>query len=203
MCRDSGGCVVGWLSEKNEHNEVFYDLMGPDRLNLGCALNHEPGWTNLDINPAVKPDVVADLEAPPLPLADESFDFILGSHVFEHVRNFVPLVSDLWRILRPGGLLVSVTPYYMSEIAVAEPLHIRYFSEVTWPMMCRSAHESVGTAGNGASQGYTFHEWEILRTIMVPLKDWNKLLPGIPLEVAHRHFWNIIQEIIVVLRKPS
>ena len=39
-----------------------------------------------------------------------SFDAVTARHVIEHVRDAVPFVAECWRILKPGGRLVLVTP---------------------------------------------------------------------------------------------
>ena len=40
----------------------------------------------------------------------ESFDAIVGSHVIEHVPDPGGLMADIWEALRPGGIMVMVTP---------------------------------------------------------------------------------------------
>lgn len=113
--------------------DLFGAYLGVDNLYLGCARNHEQGFTNLDISANVGADVVHDLEVLPLPFATASFDCVFGSHVFEHIHKerFLPLVEDLRRILRPGGYLISVTPYCSSDDAIDNPFHFRAFSEIT------------------------------------------------------------------------
>ncbi len=55
--------------------------------------------------------VSQDLDRPPYPLADGSFDVAILSEVLEHLREY-PLRSleEVARILRPGGVLVLTTP---------------------------------------------------------------------------------------------
>lgn len=54
-----------------------------------------------------------DFEAEPsLPFEDRSFDAVTMLAVFEHVdpAALTPLLSDIRRVLRPGGILVLTTP---------------------------------------------------------------------------------------------
>lgn len=48
--------------------------------------------------------------ARPLPLADESFDTVLSFQVFEHVDDTARYLSEIRRVLVPGGRLVLITP---------------------------------------------------------------------------------------------
>lgn len=69
-----------------------------------------------DIDPDRKPDVVDDITASQFP--DESFNAIVIMEVLEHVTQPFAAVAELHRLLRPGGLLVMSTPFFV-------PLHDR------------------------------------------------------------------------------
>ncbi len=45
-----------------------------------------------------------------LPLADSSIDRILMVHLLEHTENAGEALSEAWRVLSPGGVLVAVVP---------------------------------------------------------------------------------------------
>lgn len=58
-----------------------------------------------------KPDIVANLDEDRLTsLADESQDFVIASHVLEHLANPIAMLVDCFRVLRPGGLVVLLVP---------------------------------------------------------------------------------------------
>jgi SAM-dependent methyltransferase len=46
----------------------------------------------------------------PLPLADSAFDLVLCAETIEHVRDVQLLLSEVRRVLRPGGTLALTTP---------------------------------------------------------------------------------------------
>jgi ubiquinone/menaquinone biosynthesis C-methylase UbiE len=51
-----------------------------------------------------------------IPLPDESFDIVLSWSVFEHVSNPVAVLSEMRRILRPGGFMfLQIWPLYFSQ----------------------------------------------------------------------------------------
>jgi SAM-dependent methyltransferase len=58
--------------------------------------------------------VCADLAAP-LPFRDGAFDAALCSDTFEHLVDPLALLSDLHRVLRPGGLLLCHVPNEFSH----------------------------------------------------------------------------------------
>ena len=98
-------------------------------LEIGCGKERLfPDAVTLDINSIHRPTVVHDLEQTPYPFPDDSFDIILCCHILEHVRQFVPCVAELHRILKPGGLIFVEAPYFSSVFAHADPTHVRAFT---------------------------------------------------------------------------
>jgi SAM-dependent methyltransferase len=53
-------------------------------------------------------DCPADLTA--LPFANESCDFIFASHVLEHIKDDAKAISEIARVLKPGGIAVLPVP---------------------------------------------------------------------------------------------
>ena len=73
--------------------------------------------------------VTADLHAPAdlrlditaMDLPDGSFDLILCSHVLEHVPDDRAAMSELCRVLSPGGLALVLTPYRPDRPTYEDP----------------------------------------------------------------------------------
>lgn len=179
--------------------DLFGPYLGLDNLNLGCARNHLDGFTNLDCSPNVGADVVWDLHDLPLPFEDNRWDCIFGSHVFEHIcrERFIQLAGELQRILRPGGYLISVTPYCSSDDAIDNPFHLQTFSEITWHYADQRIYQTPGTAGYG-DFGV---DWDlpVIATHFVPYPE-HRHAPD--LDIRRRHWRNVIQELHVVMQKP-
>lgn len=58
-----------------------------------------------------KPDLVVDLNRNALqPVASQSEDFIVCSHLLEHLANPLRAITDFHRVLRPGGTLLILLP---------------------------------------------------------------------------------------------
>ncbi len=64
------------------------------------------GYYSADINPALA-DHVADIMQIPFP--DETFDYIICSHVLGHVPDEKKAVSEMYRVLKPGGEALVMT----------------------------------------------------------------------------------------------
>ncbi len=88
----------------------------------GCDPNPElAGWTRAHlpfVNAAVSdPD-------PPLPYADDSFDFVYALSIFTHLaeRHALPWMAELRRVVKPGGLLLLTVAgeAYRERLAPAE-----------------------------------------------------------------------------------
>jgi SAM-dependent methyltransferase len=102
----------------------------PDRLNLGCGHDVRPGYVNLDTAALPGVDVVHDLEDLPLPFADGQFAEIECQDVLEHV-DYVPVLREVHRILRPGGRVHVRSPHFTSRAVYLDPTHRTAFSVST------------------------------------------------------------------------
>jgi SAM-dependent methyltransferase len=105
-----GAAVGEWLAA---HRDVMHGHL----LDLGCGNQPYRSWyeplvarvTALDAAPLPGVHVVAFADA--VPLADESFDVILATEVLEHVNNAEKAMSEIFRLLRPGGHVIVTVPY--------------------------------------------------------------------------------------------
>lgn len=81
------------------------------KLHIGCGKRKIHGWVNLDLDPANKPDIVADAGTLKKINAN-SVEILYASHVLEHFkRNNTLKVLQLWYSkLRPGGVLRLAVP---------------------------------------------------------------------------------------------
>lgn len=66
-------------------------------------------WLRVNIDPAERPDVVADAAA--LPLRGESVDWIVCVEVLQYVTSPDAAVREAARVLAPGGAIVLAVPF--------------------------------------------------------------------------------------------
>ncbi len=85
-------------------------------LNVGCGTDYKDGWINIDNNMDQnieddRLDLNWDLRNP-LPMKDNSVDFIFNEHLVEHLT--VPeaeiMLKDFKRVLKPGGVMRIAMP---------------------------------------------------------------------------------------------
>jgi SAM-dependent methyltransferase len=111
-------------------DDMFNQLLNGagKKLNIGCGQDCLNDWINLDRNPGVKPDVVAELDGCGLPFVSDYFDHILASHILEHIYDIVQLKSEIKRVLKKNGTFTFMVPYYLSPDAWGCDSHVRAFS---------------------------------------------------------------------------
>jgi SAM-dependent methyltransferase len=69
-----------------------------------------------------EPDIVANLDADGLgPVADGSQDFVIASHVLEHLANPLRFLGEIHRVLRPGGVVLLLLPDRRRTFDVTRP----------------------------------------------------------------------------------
>lgn len=63
-----------------------------------------------------------------LPFLDSSIESVISYHALEHVGDgFIPLMEDVYRVLKPGGIFRIVVPLFPSWSAASDPDHCRMF----------------------------------------------------------------------------
>lgn len=109
----------------------------PVALDIGCG-GAKQYDSNLGLDLCVAPgvDVQADLAAS-LPIADGSVDTIYAVHVLEHLIDFLALVDECHRVLRPNGTLHVMSPWWGHPNAVADPTHVRLLDVQTIKGICQ------------------------------------------------------------------
>ena len=108
------------------------------KINMGCGRTIMRGWVNVDkfeyplpadIRSYTTQYVKHDLNTFPYPFEDNSADYIILSHVLEHLDDVVAVMEECYRILKPRGKLEIVVPYYKSKNAFSDPTHKHFFTE--------------------------------------------------------------------------
>lgn len=111
-----------------KHKKVPDDIFEGKRiLDIGCGRSKLEGATGLDQNKYDGVDIIANLDER-LPILDEEYDLVFANQVLEHIGDLTSLLSEIYRILKPGGQLLVHVPYFRSSWAHVDPTHIRSFT---------------------------------------------------------------------------
>ena len=102
-----------------------YDMKKGDRLlDLGCGRGDflrgfiRCGLNGHGVDRSVAAKTIcpkaeilqSDLENEPLPYDDDTFDIVFSKSVLEHFYYPERLVQEIYRIVRPGGLVITMVP---------------------------------------------------------------------------------------------
>jgi SAM-dependent methyltransferase len=121
----------------------------PVVVDLGCGQTKQYAANlGLDLRRAPGVDAIADLSAS-LPLADDSVDVMFAVHILEHLTDFLPLLDEAHRVLRPDGVLHVMSPWWGHVNAIADPTHVRLLDVQTFKGICRRM--------DGAPRWYPLH----------------------------------------------
>ena len=98
-----------------------------NKLNLGCGKDIKDGYINLDIVD-YGGNMIHDINSFPYPFEENYFDEIYASHILEHLDNFHNSITELYRILKPNGMLIVYAPFFLNTKYFGEPDHKIPFS---------------------------------------------------------------------------
>lgn len=139
-------------------NHRFSSVLVEDAsLDLGCGSNpRNPfGASSLYGIDLFVPNVTsaclikqANLSIESIPFHENSFNYVTAHDFIEHVPRvlavpnptsgfstifpFVNLMSEIYRVLRPEGYFLSVTPAYPFSISFCDPTHVNFINEHTF-----------------------------------------------------------------------
>ena len=168
----------------------------PLKINLGSGRDYLPGYLNCDVATGVKADRHFDLNVFPYPLDPDSADEILMDNVLEHLDDIPRVMTELYRVLRPGGLLRIIVPYAKADWAYQDPTHRHYFTERSMDYFC----------SNGRYDFYAAVKFELRRAELVAhATNWmHKARNLLPFRSVLRYFlFNMYDVVEFDLVKPA
>ncbi|MDO3683404.1 glycosyltransferase [Micromonospora sp. C28ISP2-4] len=101
------------------------DLLAVD---MGAAHNKPEGFLGLDRRAGDGVDIVCDVTKG-IDLPDDSVGVIRAVDFLEHIPDKIGLFNELYRVLAPNGLLLSLTPSTDGRGAYQDPTHVAFYNE--------------------------------------------------------------------------
>ena len=103
------------------------------RLHWGCGERIAQGWINSDIKPGPGVNIIGNI-LDGLPIESESMDYISSQHALQDLKIYeqVKAMSELRRILKPGGVLRLSLPDLDLAIACYLRGDQNHFQHWTW-----------------------------------------------------------------------
>jgi glycosyltransferase involved in cell wall biosynthesis len=97
-------------------------------LDFGAAHGKPGDYLGVDMRAAPGVDIVAVMPDR-VDLPDNSVGVIRAVDFFEHIVDKVALINELYRLLAPGGMLLSQTPSTDGRGAFQDPTHVAFYNE--------------------------------------------------------------------------
>lgn len=119
------------LTNRNTHLyklvEKWADLNNLPKIDLGAAHGKPIGYTGIDIIDDAT-DITADIRKG-LPFDDNSVGVVRAVDFLEHIDDKISVINEIYRVLAPGGWLLSLTPSTDGRGAFQDPTHVAYYNE--------------------------------------------------------------------------
>jgi SAM-dependent methyltransferase len=99
-------------------------------IDLGCGRFKKQGYFGIDRQLLPGVDLVCDCNER-IPLDDNVADGINATDFLEHINNDkrIHIMSEIWRLLKPDGMLTSMTPSTDGREAFQDPTHFSFWNE--------------------------------------------------------------------------
>lgn len=95
------GCGAGQIVKKLLSHQV--DAVGCDVFYDGASYQN-------DIEPSLLNTTIREMSGDEIPFETSSFDIVINNQVMEHVEDLDAVLSEIQRVLRPGGIVLSLFP---------------------------------------------------------------------------------------------
>lgn len=102
------------------------NVCGFRKVELGGRMNAVEGFETVDVKG--KADLISDLNER-WPFPDNSVGVVRSIDVFEHLRDSVHTMRELWRVLVPGGYAMIKVPSTDGRGAFQDPTHVSFWNE--------------------------------------------------------------------------
>jgi ubiquinone/menaquinone biosynthesis C-methylase UbiE len=114
--------------------QLLKEFSGCKILDVGCGRAKLPGAIGIDRRVRettareVQLDINHDLLSFPWPIEENSFDLVHCAHVLEHLPPTATVIEEIYRVLKPGGVLFIECPHFSWCEAYRHHEHCHFFT---------------------------------------------------------------------------
>jgi GT2 family glycosyltransferase len=138
------------------------------KLEIGCGGKKEPGYIGIDQFVASAVDLVWDLNNG-VPFPDSTVDEVRADNVLEHLPDSIRIMNDIYRVLKPDGLLHAIVPSTDGRGAWQDPTHKSFWNDNSWGYYCENAGIDSGYRQRiGMTCRFRIEKVETITTFNVP-----------------------------------
>lgn len=141
------------------------------KLNLGCGEDYKDGWVNVDCRKNLGCDRVMDLNKLPYKFKNEEFDFVLISHVLEHLDDPIGVLKEVACICKKGARIRVLVPHAISYANISDLQHKHNFTEHTFSDEHLKEYELDGLI-RLVRKRFIFGNWW---KVLIPFKKYLKI----------------------------
>lgn len=179
-------------------------IHAPKKLSLGCGQSKPEGYFGIDIIPVAGVDLVHDLWHFPWPIRANSVEELQCSHLIEHLPHERPgwekdgwflFFDEVYRICKPDAVCTFQHPYVKSERAFWDPTHQRFIHETTWSYLSADWRKSMILDHYPAE-----HNFEVTAIEGVGVDAITQAKHHEAQQFSRIHYWNVISDLVIVLK---
>lgn len=131
--------AVNYINSLNLPDAIKLLDAGCGRGTLARMLNRNFHYTGIDISQKALQQAsrvyhqteCVDINAQPMPFADNSFDLVTALDIIEHVFDPRYLLHEIYRVLKPGGEVILTTPNILCQGHINRMLRERKFPKTS------------------------------------------------------------------------
>lgn len=124
---------VKWIHDQNREAILmsFCRRNKLEAIDLGSRHNKPEGYVGIDIVEGDGVDVVANAFEH-LPFNDNTVGIIRAIDFMEHIptNKINSFMNECYRVLAPGGWMITATPLSDSRAAIADPTHVSFWNDM-------------------------------------------------------------------------
>lgn len=121
------------IKNKISKNEKIIIELGPGKTKVN------KNAIGIDICEKESVDYVTDLNKGLTFLWDESVDEIYAFHFLEHINDLEFFLSEVFRVLKKGGVLIGTVPHFSNPYFYSDYTHSNFWGLYTWSYFSKNS----------------------------------------------------------------